>query len=73
VANLREALIVLNDFAVASRYPDDWWEPSEEDGTEAVRHAQKVRETIREIEEGRVLLLCLQRLESSEEVEGEPA
>ncbi len=71
VGNLRETLITLNDFAVASRYPDDWWEPSEEDGTEAVQHAQKVRDTIREIEEGHALLLYLKHLESSEGVDDE--
>jgi HEPN domain-containing protein len=61
IANLREALIMLNDYAVESRYPDDWWEPSKEDGIEAVQQAQKIRDRFRKTDEGATLLLYLQR------------
>lgn len=61
LANLREALIVLNDFAVESRYPDDWWEPSEQDGHEAIQQARLVREAFRATHEGHKVVAFLKQ------------
>lgn len=40
---LRNHLVVLNDYAVEIRYPDDWCEPSIDDTREAFENSQKVK------------------------------
>lgn len=45
---LRDYCLVLNDYAVEIRYPDDWFEPSIDDAKEAFATAKKVEDFIRE-------------------------
>ncbi len=45
---LRDHCLVLNDYAVEIRYPDDWFEPSIDDAKEAFATAQKVKNFILE-------------------------
>lgn len=43
---LKDSLLILNDFSVEIRYPDDWFEPTEEDAREAYYLAKKVKKFI---------------------------
>ncbi len=45
---LRDHCLILNDYAVEIRYPDDWFEPSIDDAKEAFAKAQKVKVFIQE-------------------------
>lgn len=40
---LRNYLLILNDYAVEIRYPDDWYEPGIDDAREAFENSQKVK------------------------------
>ncbi len=45
---LKDHLLLLNDYAVEIRYPDDWYEPSLDDAKEALEISQKVKTFILE-------------------------
>ncbi len=62
LAKLRESLIILNDFAVAARYPDDWWEPSARDGREAIQQTKLVRKTFKSTAAGNEIAIFLKQV-----------
>lgn len=45
---LRNYLLILNDYAVEIRYPDDWYEPGIDDAREAFENSQMVKTFIME-------------------------
>ena len=45
-SKLKNNLIILNDYAVEIRYPDDWFEPTVDDAKEAFELAKEVKEFI---------------------------
>lgn len=45
-SKLKNNLIILNDYAVEIRYPDDWFEPTVDDAKEAFELAKEVKEFV---------------------------
>ncbi|MBL7108280.1 MAG: HEPN domain-containing protein [Candidatus Cloacimonetes bacterium] len=45
-SKLKNELIILNDYAVEIRYPDDWYEPTVEEANEALELAKKIKDFI---------------------------
>ena len=43
-SKLKDNLVILNDYAVEIRYPDDWFEPTVDDAKEAFELAKEVKE-----------------------------
>ncbi len=41
---LKDELIILNDYAVEIRYPDDWYEPTGVEANEALELAKKIKD-----------------------------
>lgn len=48
ISQLKNEADKLTDYAVEIRYPDDWFEPNQNDVTEAINITQQIREYIKE-------------------------
>lgn len=46
IGSFRDEADKLTDYAVELRYPDDWFEPSQDDVTEAIKITEQIRKYI---------------------------